>query len=112
MKSGMLEANKLIDIIKITNMENMVREQYKTDEKLRVRNNLHSYNINKTDWTNWCFSKMQFPSNARILELGCGMGDLWNKNRSSIKDDWDITLSDFSEGMLNSAKENLRQISA
>lgn len=106
-KSGFLEVDKLIDIIKITNMENAVREQYKTDEKLRVRNNLHSYNINKTDWTNWCFSKMQFPSNARILELGCGMGDLWNKNSSSIKDDWSITLSDFSKGMLNSAKENL-----
>lgn len=110
-KSGFLEVDKLIDIIKITNMENVVREQYKTDEKLRVRNILHSYNINKTDWTNWCFSKMQFPSNARILELGCGMGDLWNKNSNSIKDDWNITLSDFSEGMLNSAKENLSQVS-
>lgn len=110
-KSGFLQVDKLIDIIKITNMENVVREQYKTDEKLRLRNKLHSYNINKTDWTNWCFSKMQFPSNARILELGCGMGDFWNKNSSSIKDDWNITLSDFSEGMLNSAKENLRQIS-
>lgn len=109
-ENGFLEVDKLIDIIKITNMENVVREQYKTDEKLRVRNNLHSYNINKTDWANWCFSKMQFPSNARILELGCGMGDLWNKNSSSIKKDWNITLSDFSEGMLNSAKENLRQV--
>lgn len=110
-KSGFLEVDKLIDIIKITNMGNMVREQYKTDEKLRLRDSLHSYNINKEDWTNWCFSKMQFPSNARILELGCGIGDLWNKNSSSIKDDWNITLSDFSKGMLNSAKENLGQIS-
>lgn len=109
-EDGFLEINKLIDIIKITNMESMVKEQYKTDEKFNLRGNLHSYNINKTDWTNWCFNQMKFPSNAKILELGCGTGDLWYSNSNNIKDDWNITLSDFSKGMLLSAKKKLEAI--
>jgi ubiquinone/menaquinone biosynthesis C-methylase UbiE len=109
-EDGFLEINELIDIIKITNMENKVREQYHTDEKFNLRGNLHSYNINKTDWTNWCFNQMEFPSNAKILELGCGMGDFWYKNSNNINEDWNITLSDFSKGMLLSTKEKLEQI--
>ena len=71
-KNGFLDANNLIDIIKITNMESRVREQYKSDKNLNIRSNLHSYNINKIDFDKWCFNQMSFPKNARILELGCG----------------------------------------
>lgn len=109
-EDGFLEINKLIDIIKITNMESMVKEQYNTDEKFNLRGNLHSYNINKTDWTNWCFNQMEFPINAKILELGCGTGDLWYRNGNNIKEDWNITLSDFSKGMLLSTKKKLVSI--
>ena len=108
--NGIFGIDKLIEIIKITNMENKVREQYNTDEKFKMRGKLHSYNINKTDWTDWCFDKMQFPDNARILELGCGTGDLWYKNSDKINDHWNIILSDFSQGMLLSAKEKLKQL--
>ncbi|WP_346913183.1 MerR family transcriptional regulator [Clostridium sp.] len=109
-KDGFLDIYKLIDIIKITNMENRVKDQYKTDEMLNLRGKLHSYNINKTDWTNWCFNQMKFPKNARVLELGCGTGDLWYKNNSNISDNWKITLSDFSKGMLLSTKNRLNDI--
>lgn len=108
-KNGFLEVDKLIDIIKITNMESKVREQYKTVEKFSLRGKLHSLNTNKTDWNNWCFNQMQFPAKARILELGCGSGDFWNKNIDNVDSEWNITLSDFSEGMLQSAQENLKQ---
>lgn len=50
---------------------------------------------------------MQIPEHARILELGCGNGILWQKNSKDIKEKWDITLSDFSEGMLKSAQQNI-----
>lgn len=108
-KNGFLEVDKLIDIIKITNMESRVKEQYKTVEKFSLRGKLHSLNTNKTDWNNWCFNQMQFPIKAKILELGCGIGDFWNRNIDSVDSEWNITLSDFSKGMLQSAKENLKQ---
>lgn len=108
--NGFLEVEQLIEIIKVTNMESKVKEQYKTAENFNLRGNLHSYNINKIDWTNWCFNEMDFPNKARVLEIGCGTGELWYKNRHSIDEGWDITLSDFSEGMLQKTKEKLQEI--
>jgi ubiquinone/menaquinone biosynthesis C-methylase UbiE len=89
------------------NMENKVIEQYETTEKFNLRCNLQSYNINKTDWDKWCFNKMYFSNKARVLELGCGTGDFWSKNSHNINQDWVITLSDFSKGMLTSTQNRL-----
>ncbi|AVQ38134.1 MerR family transcriptional regulator [Clostridium botulinum] len=47
--------------------------------------------------------------NIKILELGCGDASLWNKNFNHIPSNWEITLTDFSEGMLKDAKKNLRE---
>ncbi|GAA0077777.1 MerR family transcriptional regulator [Clostridium sp. CTA-5] len=109
-KNGFLDANNLINIIKITNMEKSVKEQYKSDKNLNLRSNLYSYNINKIDWDEWCFNQMEFPKNARILELGCGPGKLWSKNSKKIDKGLRITLSDFSKSMLKIAKEKLKSI--
>ena len=109
-KNGFLDANNLIDIIKITNMESRVREQYKSDKNLNIRSNLHSYNINKVDFNKWCFNQMNFPKKARILELGCGTGKLWFKNKDNIDKNLDITLSDFSKSMLKIAKDKLKEV--
>lgn len=109
-EEGFLEVDKLIDIIKITNMESMVKEQYKTDENFKLRGGLHSYSVNKSDWNTWCFTKMEIPNNARILELGCGTGHFWIKNKNKINPNWSITLSDFSAGMLQSTKDRLSKL--
>ena len=109
-KNGFLDANNLINIIKITNMESRVREQYKSDKNLNIRSNLHSYNINKVDFDKWCFNQINFPKNARILELGCGTGKLWFKNKENIDKNLDITLSDFSKSMLKIAKDKLKDV--
>lgn len=87
--------------------QDRVKEQYKNADNLNARINLQSYNTNKEDWNEWFFRKMDIPEQSKILELGCGNGLLWNKNKDSIKDTWDISLSDFSEGMLECAKQNL-----
>lgn len=109
-KEGFLGTQELIDIIKITNMEVKVKEQYITDEKLNLRFNLHSYNTNKTGWDRWFFNEISLPSRGKVLELGCGTGNLWYKNRHNINCNLDITLSDFSKGMLKNTKEKLHEV--
>lgn len=109
-ENNFLDVNNLINIIKITNMEKSIKEQYKSDKNLNLRSNLHSYNVNKVDWDKWCFNQMNFPKNARILELGCGVGKLWNKNKDNIRKDLNIVLSDFSNSMLKIAKDKLKEI--
>ena len=109
-ENGFLDANNLIDIIKITNMEKSIKEQYKSDKNLNLRSNLHSYNINKVDWDTWCFNQMNFIKNGRILELGCGPGKLWYKNKERIDKSLRIILSDFSKSMLKIAKDKLEDI--
>jgi ubiquinone/menaquinone biosynthesis C-methylase UbiE len=85
----------------------VVKEQYLNSSNLSSRLGLHSYNINKTDWHVWCFDNMKIPAGARVLELGCGNGILWEKNMDRVHKDWDIVLSDLSEGMLRDAQEGL-----
>ena len=109
-ENGFLDAKNLINIIKITNMEKSVKEQYKSDKNLNFRSNLHSYNTNKVDFDKWCFNQIEFPKNARILELGCGPGKLWHKNKDNIDNTLNITLSDFSKSMLNIARDKLQEV--
>ncbi|MDR3594556.1 methyltransferase domain-containing protein [Clostridium sp.] len=109
-KNSFLDANNLIDIIKVTNMESRVREQYKSDKNLNIRSNLHNYNTNKIDFDKWCFNQINFSENSKVLELGCGTGKLWFKNKDNIDKNLDITLSDFSRSMIKIAKGKLKDV--
>ncbi len=87
--------------------QSFVKDQYKNADNLNARINLHRYNTNKIDWNIWFFEKMNIPEYSNVLELGCGIGLLWMNNEESINETLNITLSDFSEGMLQSAKQNI-----
>jgi ubiquinone/menaquinone biosynthesis C-methylase UbiE len=77
---------------------------------LNIRSNLHSYNTNKIDFDKWCFNQIKFPTNGKVLELGCGTGKLWLKNKDIIDNSLDITLSDFSKSMLKIARDKLKEV--
>lgn len=42
-----------------------------------------------------------------MLELGCGDGALWERSRERIPEDWSLTLTDLSPGMLEEARSRL-----
>jgi ubiquinone/menaquinone biosynthesis C-methylase UbiE len=90
----------------------LLTDQYRDATKLDARVQLHvRFSSNKYGWQSWVFDHLlHLPVECRLLELGCGPGHLWRDNQQRIPAGWDITLSDFSAGMLRQAKENLGSI--
>ena len=105
---NILNWDKFIHIINVLNMDNKWMEQYKNASNLRARINIHeSFSTNKQGWMQWYFQQLNIPEKASILEVGCGDATLWNKNFQLIPESWDITLTDFSQGMLVDAQKAL-----
>ncbi len=70
------------------------------------------YGKNADQWYSWYFDLFSPPDNARILEVGCGPGGMWEwgvKNEQ-VSPDWSITLTDLSEGMLQDARSSLEHL--
>jgi ubiquinone/menaquinone biosynthesis C-methylase UbiE len=93
---------------KLQDPEYLRNEQYHNAQNLNARIRLHvGFSTNDYGWFRWVFDHFNLPTKARILELGCGPGDLWLRNMERISPQWEITLTDFSPGMLAKARENL-----
>jgi SAM-dependent methyltransferase len=91
-----------------TDTEYLRDEQYRDDSNLRARIELHRrFSTNPEPWHCWVFDRFDFPAEARILEVGCGPGELWLQNSDRIPEGWRLTLADLSPGMLGKAREAL-----
>ncbi len=92
-----------------SNQSYLLTHQYNNAQKLGSRIQIHErFSINKYDWQRWVFDHFKMPSQGNVLEIGCGPGMLWLKNADRIPGQWNITLSDFSAGMLQEAQNNLQ----
>jgi ubiquinone/menaquinone biosynthesis C-methylase UbiE len=87
----------------------LTKDQYKDSSNLDARIAIHQrFSTNPQGWYNWIFDELvKSPANAKVLELGCGSGEMWRQCADRIPADWDITLTDLSDGMLDSAWRNL-----
>ncbi|MWC30987.1 class I SAM-dependent methyltransferase [Paenibacillus sp. MMS18-CY102] len=76
--------------------------QYANTGKFNARVELHArFSTNAYPWPRWVRDQIEAPDQADVLELGCGTGLLWLANADRIPAGWQVTLSDFSEGMLS-----------
>lgn len=95
----------------INDQDYLLRERYKDASDfsacLQIIKPLLTSQI---DYHRWIFSKVRKAPRCRVLELGCGPGDLWRENAGLIPADWEITLSDFSAGMLKDTEKNLSTV--
>ncbi len=86
-----------------------INNQYRTASNLNARIRLHQeFSTNKYGWQRWLFDQIKFMPQCRILELGCGTGNLWSENLDRIPAGAEIVLSDSSKGMLEQAQQNLQ----
>ena len=89
-------------------MNQNVKVQYKTAENLNIRSSIHlKYSTNKQTFGDWISEHYKIDSGARILELGCGTGSIWKDKLSLLEPNCSLVLSDFSPGMLETAKETV-----
>lgn len=86
----------------------LLQRQYANASNLEARIAIHArFSTNTYGWFRWVFDHLDLPAQARILEVGCGTGLLWRENQGCVPDDWDVTLSDLSPGMLRQARDTL-----
>ncbi len=107
-ESKEIDWNEVVELIHVTNMEKGLVEQYKNASNLDIRINLHKkYSQNPISWFDWIFQKLKLEKGSRILEVGCGTGELWKGHEDEIPENVRITLSDQSEGMVKDAEKHL-----
>ncbi len=98
----------------MTNKES-VKTQYEKPDNLMIRIGLHTkYSINKQSFGDWVFEQYHLMPDSRILELGCGNGDLWKGHIEKLGSGTELILSDFSEGMVEEVRskyESCRNVS-
>lgn len=59
------------------------------------------------DSENWIVSNYQITNGMRVLELGCGTGDMWTRKSNLITKCAELVLTDFLEGMIQTAHSNI-----
>ncbi len=85
-----------------------VKEQYATSKGLDIRITFHDkYSTNKQGYGNWLVSNYDISEGMNVLELGCGTGTIWIGHDDLVADCGRLVLTDLSEGMLQTAKDNL-----
>ena len=72
-----IDWNKILHLIHITNMEKSLVEQYKNAANINIRIDLHKkYAKNPIGWFPWLYSQLELKDGETVLETGCGNGEL------------------------------------
>lgn len=79
-------------------------QQYATTTHLDARIALHRrFDTGHQDWFAWVFDQLPGRGVERVLDLGCGNGDLWLRNRERVPQNWRVLVGDLSRGMVSSS---------
>ena len=89
----------------------VVTGQYANADRLQARISIHErYSRNKQPFGDWIVSHYALQAGERVLELGCGTGSMWQG--MTLPEGCHVTLTDFSAGMLETAKANTPHLAA
>ena len=86
----------ILDILHVKDMETPFDYRYSLYE---------TYSESQQDWFQWVYDQLQVFSGAKILDMGCGHGNLWVRNWTRIPEGVTVTVVE----KLNSAIDFLEQ---
>lgn len=101
---------KLRRIIELTQEREFVIEQYRDEGNLNRRIDIHDYSTAEKGFYLWMLEKLHLKSGMKILEIGCGNAAFWKTIAPSLPEKLEIHLTDYSEGMLESAEKTAKEI--
>jgi|SRR5581483_1208948 len=87
----------------MTAADSPLARQYATSANLEARQRIYRFRTEDQPWFPWVFDRLDLPPHARVLEVGCGNGKLWQENLGRIPPGWEVVLTDRSSGMLAEA---------
>jgi len=103
----------VVDWSEITDFVQVAKEDTILRQRLIDRSSLmaeiefvEQLNPNK-NWYEWVFAQLDLPASARVLEIGCGEGSLWYKNKQHVPPALQATLTEVTYDLLSGAKQNL-----
>ena len=100
--------SNMLNLIHLTGMEKSLKNQYQDASNISARINLHSlYSQNPQGWFPWIYEQLDLESGMKVLELGCGDGELWKENKEKLPEQIELYLTDISEGMLRDARREI-----
>jgi SAM-dependent methyltransferase len=92
----------------LTDRDYLLQRQYGDASNLQARIALHQrFSTNPQGLPRWFMQQLQVPANGRLLEVGCGPGGYWPQVAKMVPSSWQITVSDFSPGMVAQARQRL-----
>ncbi len=104
---GQIPWIRILDLIQETNKEDEIAKNYLAATTLEKRRKLHQrYTTNPTNWYQWVATNIDFSKVTKLLEIGCGDGDLWKWITISLRNR-EITLSDVDQKKLEVARNSL-----
>lgn len=105
-----LDWSHMLELIHLTGMEKSLKTQYRDAGNISARIRLHrDFSVNTQGWFPWLYEQCQVKSGMRILELGCGNGALWTENITKLPKQFELVMSDISEGMIRDARRAVQE---
>lgn len=105
-EKGLIWEN-LVEAIRILETSDMVIRQYRSDENLKKRINLHNYSTGEQPFSEWVLEKLELSEGMDVLCIGCGNAANLISAAELLPANLTFLLTDYSEGMLEKARKGL-----